>query len=89
MRKFKKSDICRIEKELPYNYNYMAGGWRLPTIEELKKLKLDRNKFGYLSSELTTDGKYVYYVGFDFTTGKKEVRHTYLNLPLSVIYIKE
>ena len=91
MKKLKKSDIHKVEKQYSYDNLYIPAYWRLPTIEELKKLKLDKDKceFGYMTSELTTDQKYIYYVGFDFSTGKKEVRHTYTSMPMNVIYIKE
>jgi hypothetical protein len=84
MKKFIKT-----QKEYSYDGLYIPANYRLPTIQELKKLRLNKCQLGYMTSELTTDEKYIYYVGFDFITGQKEVRHTYTSMPLNVIYVIE
>ena len=57
--------------------------YRLPTIEELKSMKLQ--KLDYMSSELI--GNYVFYLGFN--GNDREQRHTYKSMPLEVIILKD
>lgn len=57
--------------------------YRLPTIEELKSMKLE--KLDYMSSELI--GNYVFYLGFN--GNDREQRHTYRTMPLEVIILRD
>lgn len=63
--------------------NILILPYRLPTIEELKSMKLQ--KLDYMSSELI--GNYVFYLGFN--RNNREQRHTYKSMPLEVIILKD